>query len=167
MIIIIFVCRRNSGRSQMATAYLKAILGESVDICCGDTEPTRDIDINVKRVMAEDGVSLERAVPQLLDAMVAARADRVIAMGCDIGDALDLPRVDEDWGVEDVDGLDLATVRAIRDVIKRRALGLADAIKRGELGARPYRPDADEVLALTKRRSSCYSSSSGRVFVAN
>jgi protein-tyrosine-phosphatase len=111
----------------------------------GGTEPALDIDTNVKRVMAEDGVGLERAIPQFLDAEATARADRIIAMGCDIGDALDLPHVDEDWGVEDVDGLDLDAVRAIRDVIKRRALGLAGAIKRGEMGARPYHPDADEM----------------------
>jgi arsenate reductase len=148
VITIVFVCRRNSGRSQMAAAYLKAILGESVDIRSGGTEPAHDIDTNVKRVMAEDGVSLERAVPQLLDAKAAARADRVIAMGCDIGDVHDLPHVDEDWGIDDVDGLDLVAVRAIRDGIKRRALGLAGAIKRGELGARPYHPDADEMPAL-------------------
>ncbi|MFY9779324.1 MAG: hypothetical protein WAJ85_02300 [Candidatus Baltobacteraceae bacterium] len=46
---IVFVCRRNSGRSQMAAAYLKAILGDRVDIRSGGTEPAHDIDTNVKR----------------------------------------------------------------------------------------------------------------------
>jgi arsenate reductase len=119
----------------MAAAYLKAILGEDVDVRCGGTEPAQDVDVNVKRVMAEDGVSLERAKPRALDLSSIAAADRVIAMGCAIGDVRRLPRVDEDWGIEDVEGLDLDAARAIRDGIKRRVLGLVGNIRRGDLGA--------------------------------
>lgn len=142
---ILFVCHRNSGRSQIAAGYLRTILGSSLEICTGGTEPASAIDPDVVAVMAEEGIDLTGITPRRIDVILLARAARIIAIGCDV---TGLPRIDEDWLIDDPEGRPLHEVRAIRDQIKRLTLGLAGAIKRHELGI-----DATPLLDIDDRHS--------------
>lgn len=115
--LILFVCRHNTGRSQMAEAYLRKRLGDSLEVASAGTIAADVPDPGVVAIMKEDGIDISHARPKLLDPRVAARAQRIISMGCDVAG---VPRVDEDWGLPDPKGQSAERLREIRELIKRR-----------------------------------------------
>jgi arsenate reductase len=124
-IAVLFVCRHNTGRSQMAEAYLRHFLGDRVEVSSAGTIAADVPDAGVVTVMAEDGIDISAARPKLLDASRVDRADRIITMGCDVEG---LARIDADWGIPDPKGQAPERVREIRDQIKAKAKRLADEI---------------------------------------
>lgn len=122
---VLFVCRHNTGRSQMAEAYLRHFLGNRVDVSSAGTIAAEVPDPGVVAVMAEDGIDISAARPKLLDARRAERADRIITMGCDVEG---VPRIDDDWGLADPKGQPPERVREIRDEVKAKARRLAEEI---------------------------------------
>lgn len=119
---VLFVCRHNTGRSQMAEAYLRHFAGDQVEVASAGTVAASVPDPGVVAVMAEDGIDIAAARPKLLDAAAVQRADRIITMGCDVDG---VPRVDDDWGLPDPKGQPRERVREIRDLVKQRARELA------------------------------------------
>jgi protein-tyrosine-phosphatase len=119
---ILFVCRHNTGRSQMAEAYLRHFLGDRVDVASAGTVAADVPDPGVVAVMAEDGIDISAARPKLLDAERIERADRIITMGCDVEG---VSRIDDDWGLPDPKGQPRERVREIRDIVKAKAQRLA------------------------------------------
>lgn len=119
---VLFVCRHNTGRSQMAEAYLRYYMGDRVDVASAGTVAASAADPTVVAVMAEDGIDISGARPKLLDAERASRADRIVTMGCDVEG---VPRIDEDWGLPDPKGQPIERVREIRDMAKAKADQLA------------------------------------------
>lgn len=122
---ILFVCRYNTGRSQMAEAYLRAFVGDAVDIASAGTEVADAPDPGVVAAMAEDGIDISHARPKLIDRDVAARADKIITMGCDVAG---VPRIDADWGLPDPKAQPIERVREIRNLVKSKAQALADEL---------------------------------------
>jgi L-amino acid N-acyltransferase YncA/protein-tyrosine-phosphatase len=122
---VLFVCRHNTGRSQMAEAYLRHFLGDRVDVSSAGTIAAVVPDPGVVAAMAEDGIDISAARPKLLDARRVERADRIITMGCDVEG---VPRIDDDWGLPDPKGQPPERVREIRDEVKAKTRRLADEI---------------------------------------
>jgi arsenate reductase len=122
---ILFVCRHNTGRSQMAEAFLRHYVGDAVDVASAGTVAATAPDPGVVDAMREIGIDIAHARPKLIDPAIAARADRIITMGCDV---TDVPRIDEDWGLDDPKGAKPDAVRAIRDAVRAKARTLADAL---------------------------------------
>ena len=118
---VLFVCRHNTGRSQMAEAYLRQLAGDSVEVASAGTIAADRPDPGVVTLMAEDGVDISGARPKLLDPAVAERADRIITMGCDVEG---VPRIDADWGLPDPKGQPPERVREIRDMVKHKVSDL-------------------------------------------
>jgi arsenate reductase len=118
---VLFVCRHNTGRSQMAEAYLRQLAGDSVEVASAGTIAAERPDPGVVALMAEDGVDISGARPKLLDPTVAERADRIITMGCDVEG---VPRIDADWGLPDPKGQPPERVREIRDMVKQKVSDL-------------------------------------------
>lgn len=130
---ILFVCVHNSGRSQMAEAYLGRFARErgfDVTAESAGTLGAGHLNPVVAEAMAEDGVPLDGHFPKRLTQDAADRADRVVSMGCGV-DAAACPAtflVTEDWGIDDPAGLPIGQVRPIRDEVKRRVLALLDSL---------------------------------------
>jgi arsenate reductase len=61
---ILFICQHNSGRSQIAEAYLRQLHGDHFDIESGGLEPADVINPLVVAVMAEVGVDLSQKKTQ-------------------------------------------------------------------------------------------------------
>jgi arsenate reductase (thioredoxin) len=118
---ILFVCRHNTGRSQMAEAYLREMAKGAVDVASAGTIPADRPAAIVVEAMAEDGIDITNAKPKLIDPEIAKRADSIITMGCDV---TGVPRIDEDWGLPDPKGQPIETVREIRDLVKAKVAGL-------------------------------------------
>lgn len=127
---VLFVCRHNTGRSQMAEAYLRYFAGNKIEVASAGTIAAAVPDPGVVAIMAEDGIDIRAARPKLLDVEKAKTADRIITMGCDVEG---VPRIDADWGLPDPKGQSRDVVREIRDSIKEKARTLAIAL----IGAAP------------------------------
>lgn len=121
---VLFVCRHNTGRSQIAEAYLRHFAGDRVNVASAGTIAADVPDPGVVAIMAEDGIDISAARPKLLDDERAARADRIITMGCDVQG---VPRIDDDWGLPDPKGQPPERLREIRDLVKEKARELAGA----------------------------------------
>jgi phosphinothricin acetyltransferase len=125
--LILFVCRHNTGRSQMAEAYLRAFAGDLVEAASAGTIAAGRPDPGVVAAMAEDGLDISAARPKLLDPAMVERAERIITMGCDVAG---VPRVDDDWGLPDPKGQPPERVREIRDLARAKARALAAEVRR-------------------------------------
>jgi protein-tyrosine-phosphatase len=117
---VLFVCVHNAGRSQMAAGYLRAFAGDTVEVFSAGSQPAEELNAVAVQAMAEDGVDIASATPQLLCVDSVKASDVVITMGC--GDACPVfpGKRYEDWELEDPAGKTLEQVRAIRDDIKAR-----------------------------------------------
>ncbi|MEH3090213.1 MAG: arsenate reductase ArsC [Microbacterium arborescens] len=121
---VLFVCVHNAGRSQMAAGYLRSLAGERVDVRSAGSEPKDGLNPVAVTAMLEEGIDIRAAVPAVLTTDDVRTSDVVITMGC--GDACPIfpGKRYEDWQLDDPAGQDLATVRRIRDDIRRRVEAL-------------------------------------------
>jgi arsenate reductase (thioredoxin) len=121
---VLFVCRRNAGRSQMAAALLERHAGGRVRVRSAGSEPADDVHPNVRAAMAEHGMDLADAAPKRLEDGAVRAADVVVTMGC--GDACPVHPAKryEDWELDDPAGKTLDETRRIRDEIDARVRDL-------------------------------------------
>ncbi len=124
---VLFVCKHNIGRSQMAEAFLRRFVGDDVEVTSAGTAAADGPDPGVVASMAEMNMDISGARPKLIDPAVLARADRIISMGCDVEG---VPRVDADWGLADPKGKSPERVRQIRDLVCTKAGELAKELLR-------------------------------------
>ena len=118
---VLFVCRQNAGRSQIAQALYERRGGKARS---AGTTPAAQVHPEVAQLMPE----LADRVPKQLDDADAEWADLVVTMGC--GDACPvLPgKRYLDWELDDPAGRSVDQVRGIRDEIARRVEALADGL---------------------------------------
>jgi arsenate reductase len=124
--LILFVCRHNTGRSQMAEAYLREFAGDVVEVASAGTIAADEPKAGVVAAMREDGFDISGARPKLIDAAMTSRAARIITMGCDVQG---VERIDADWGLPDPKDATAERVREIRDMVRERAIALAEELK--------------------------------------
>ena len=114
---VLFVCRQNAGRSQIAQVLYERRGGTARS---AGTTPAEHIHPEVAQLMPE----LAERVPKNLEQADAEWADLVVTMGC--GDACPVVPGKRyiDWDLQDPARQDLETVREIRDEIERRVAKL-------------------------------------------
>lgn len=114
---VLFVCVHNAGRSQMAAALLNHLAGGRIEVRSAGTEPADEINPIAIAAMAELGIDIAAASPNVLTSHAAQTSDVVITMGC--GDTCPyFPGVSyRDWKLDDPAGQPLEVVRGIRDEI--------------------------------------------------
>jgi arsenate reductase len=117
---VLFVCVHNAGRSQMAAGFLQHLAGDRVEVLSAGSAPASSVNPAAVEAMAEEGISLDAAVPKILTDAAVQDSDVVITMGC--GDACPFypGKRYEDWKLDDPAGQGLEAVRPIRDEIRRR-----------------------------------------------
>ncbi|QHC60455.1 arsenate reductase ArsC [Rathayibacter sp. VKM Ac-2760] len=121
---VLFVCIHNAGRSQMAAGYLRELSGGAVQVRSGGSEPGESINPVAVAAMAEEGIDISQAVPQLMTTEQVQASDVVITMGCgDVCPVFPGKRY-EDWNLADPKGRPLEEVRPIRDDIRARVQAL-------------------------------------------
>lgn len=121
---VLFVCVRNSGRSQMATALLNRRANGLVHVRSAGSDPGEQINPAVVDSLAEIGIDVGEEFPKPLTDEVVRAADAVVTMGC--GDACPIypGKWYLDWQLDDPEGKTLDEVRDIRDEIDRRVQAL-------------------------------------------
>ena len=117
---VLFVCIHNAGRSQMAAGYMRSLSGGAVEVRSGGSEPGEQINPVAVAAMAEEGIDISAAIPQLMTTDQVRDSDVVITMGC--GDVCPIfpGKRYEDWELADPKGKSIDDVRPIRDDIKAR-----------------------------------------------
>jgi arsenate reductase (thioredoxin) len=130
MSTVLFVCLHNAGRSQMSQAlFEQAAAGRHRALSAGSVaDPDGRVHPQVVDVMREVGIDLAGRRPQRLTTELAQEADVVVTMGC--GDSCPfIPgKRYVDWELPDPKGRPLEEVRATKDEIRRRVLGLLDEL---------------------------------------
>jgi arsenate reductase len=129
MLVVLFLCNHNAGRSQMAMGFFNHLAGGGAVVWSGGSEPQGEINPAAIAVMAERGIDISGEYPKPWTGEIARAADVIVSMGC--GDAgPDVPgRRYEDWELDDPSGKDLPAVRLIRDEIERRVRWLLDDLR--------------------------------------
>lgn len=131
--LILFVCIKNSARSQMAEAFFNNLNdGMHFRAMSAGTEPADEIDPLAREVMREIGISMENQRPKPYTKDMADRAYLVITMGCLDRCPYAPPEKTWDWGLEDPYGKPVETYRAVRDEIMERVSRLVKDLKSGK-----------------------------------
>jgi len=134
---VLFLCRQNAGRSQMAQAFFERLAPGHTGVS-GGSSPARAVHPEVDAVMREIGIDLTGRAPKKVHPAMLAEADLVISMGCDDPAVCDYPgRPVEDWSIEDPSGKPVEEVRRIRDLLRDRVMALAERIGAPGAGVRP------------------------------
>lgn len=118
--VVLFLCTHNAGRSQMALGFFRAAAGDRAVAWSGGSEPGDQVNPVAVAAMAEVGIDISGEFPKPWTDEVVRAADVVVTMGC--GDACPVfpGKRYEDWSLTDPHGLDLDSVRPIRDDIRSR-----------------------------------------------
>ena len=118
---ILFACRENACRSQMASAFASIVAGDRIDALYGGSTPGKEINPVMASVMAEEGIDMAHRIPRSIDDVISETTpDTIITMGC--GDQCPfIPGVTyEDWDLPDPAGRDIDFMRQVRDDIRQR-----------------------------------------------
>ncbi len=127
--VVLFLCVRNAGRSQMAAAFARSLGGGGVEVLSGGSDPANRVHPEVAAAMAECGIDLSAERPRKFAEADLRSASVLVTMGC--GEACPaVPGVRrEDWAVEDPAGMSIERVRAIRDGIRDRVRELLRSLR--------------------------------------
>ena len=124
---ILFACRQNAGRSQMAAAIAQELAESNVTIMSAGTEPAEEVHPEVRDALAEIGLE-PFGQPEKLDPAKVKMADWVITMGCSESCPIFPGTHYEDWEVADPSGEPVEVIREIRDEITQRVKELLSRI---------------------------------------
>ena len=127
---VMFVCKRNSCRSQIAEGFAKALGEGKIEVTSSGLEASR-VHPTAVEVMAEIGIDISNQTSDPLSNFKAEDYDAVISMcGCGVNLPAEwvTPEVFEDWDLEDPDGKPIETFHRVRDEIKERVTNLIDRL---------------------------------------
>ena len=129
---VAFVCVRNAGRSQMATAFAERERdrrGIDVEILTGGTHPADAVHDVVVEAMREEGIEVRDRTPRAVSTAELESCDVVATMGCSTLE-LDADAVEiRDWALEDPGEQPIERVREIRDEVEARVTALFDELE--------------------------------------
>ena len=125
-----FVCRRNSCRSQMAEGFARTLGAGKVAVTSSGLEASR-VHPTAIEVMSEVGIDISNQTSDSLSDFNAIDYDAVISM-CGCGTTLPSEWVTRsvfaDWDLDDPDGQAIATFHRVRDEIKQKVSDLINSL---------------------------------------
>ena len=136
---VVFACRHNAGRSQMAAAFFNRMTDPArAQAVSAGTTPGDRVHPEVATAMNEVGIDLSNVKPQLLTSELATGARTLVTMGC--GEECPfIPGAEiQDWPLEDPQGKPLARVREIRDEVRKRVAQLIESRGWARAAARKF-----------------------------
>lgn len=78
---VLFVCVKNSGKSQMAAGLMRKVAGDSVSVYSAGTKPGDGINALSAEALAEVGVDISGEEPKPIDVQLLRDVDFVITLG--------------------------------------------------------------------------------------
>ncbi len=135
---VLFICVHNSGRSQMAEAYLKKIAGDQYDVESAGLEPAEQINPLVVQVMQEEGIDISgNRIQNVFELFKTGKLyDHVITV-CDNATEAKCPvfaGITRRWNwpfpdpaaVKGVEAEKMQKIREIREMIKEKLVETVD-----------------------------------------
>ncbi|WP_225938292.1 arsenate reductase, glutathione/glutaredoxin type [Leptothermofonsia sichuanensis] len=125
-----FVCKRNSRRSQMAEGFARAMGGDRIVVTSSGLE-TSQVDPMAIQVMAEVGIDIHQHTSKPLSDFNPETYDVVISLcGCGVNLPTEWILCDlfEDWQLEDPEGQSIDRFRQVRDEIQQRVKNLLQTL---------------------------------------
>lgn len=123
---IMFVCKKNSRRSQMAEGFTK-VLGEGKVAVSSSGLASSEVDPITVQVMSEIGIDITNQTSKALSEFNPEDYNAVISLcGCGVNlpEPWVLREVFEDWQLDDPEGHSIETFRRVRDEVKERVVKL-------------------------------------------
>lgn len=127
---IMFVCKKNSRRSQMAEGFANTLGAGKIEVSSSGLAASEVDPISVQ-VMAEIGIDISQQTSKALSDFNPEDYDAVISLcGCGVNLPEDwiLREVFEDWQLDDPEGESLDTFRRVRDEVKERVEALIEKL---------------------------------------
>ncbi len=117
---VLFACRENACRSQMASAFAQLAAGDTLDVLCGGSTPAEKINPDMDQVMAEKGIDMAFRRPSSIEYVIKeVKPDVMVTMGC----GEECPFVPGaqyiDWDLPDPAGKPIEFMRDVRDRIEK------------------------------------------------
>ena len=127
--VVLFLCTHNAGRSQMAMGFFQQMAGDRAVAWSGGSEPGNSVNPAAIQAMTERGIDISGEYPKPWTDEIVRAADVVVTMGC--GDACPVfpGKRYQDWVLDDPAGLDVDSVRPIRDEIEERVRRLLEDLQ--------------------------------------
>ena len=118
---ILFACRENACRSQMAGAFAQYLAGDKFEVVNGGSEPADQVNPDMAKAMHEKGIDMAYRVPQSIESAISdTTPDFIVTMGC----GEECPFVSGaqmlDWDLPDPAGKPPDFMRQVRDDIENR-----------------------------------------------
>lgn len=123
---VMFVCTKNSRRSQMAEGFARTLGKDVISVTSSGLE-TSEVDPKAIEVMSEVGIDISNQNSKPLSDFKPEDYDVVISLcGCGVNlpEPWVLREVFQDWQLEDPEGQSIETFRRVRDEIKERVASL-------------------------------------------
>lgn len=124
---ILFACRENACRSQMAAAFCQHLSGDKIEAASAGSEPAEKINLDMVKAMAEKGIDMGFRKTRFLDkAASELQPEMIITMGC--GEACPfIPGMQRlDWDLPDPAGKSMDVMRNVRDEIEKKVKALVN-----------------------------------------
>ena len=128
---VMFVCKKNSRRSQMAEGFARTLGKGKIAVSSSGLE-TSQVDPNTVQVMSEVGIDISDQTSKPLSDFNSQNYDAVISLcGCGVNLPEDwvLREVFQDWQLDDPEGQPIETFRRVREEIKERVASLLSKLE--------------------------------------
>ncbi len=127
---VMFVCKRNSRRSQMAEGFART-LGEGKIAVNSSGLSASEVDPITVHVMAEVGIDISNQTSKPLSDFNSEEYDVVISLcGCGVNlpEEWVIREVFQDWELDDPEGEDIEVFRNVRNQVKERVAKLIESL---------------------------------------
>ena len=128
---LMFVCKKNSRRSQMAEGFARTLGKGKIAVSSSGLE-TSQVDPTTVQVMSEVGIDISDQTSKPLSDFNSQNYDAVISLcGCGVNLPEDwvLREVFQDWQLDDPEGQPIETFRRVREEIKERVASLLSKLE--------------------------------------
>ncbi len=123
---VMFVCKKNSRRSQMAEGFARTLGSGVIEVASSGLEASK-VDPKAVEVMAEIGIDISNQTSKPLSDFKSDDYNAVISLcGCGVNlpEAWVLREIFQDWQLDDPEGEPIETFYRVRDEIKERVASL-------------------------------------------
>lgn len=130
--VVLFVCVKNGGKSQMAAGLMRKAAGVDVEVHSAGTRPGSAVNALSAESLLEVGVDITGELPKPIDPDVLARADYVVTLGREAEvEVIEGPTF-ENWDTVEpsergIDGIE--RMRLVRDDITTRVDDLVTRLR--------------------------------------
>jgi glutathione/glutaredoxin type arsenate reductase len=124
-----FVCKKNSRRSQMAEGFARKLGAGKIAVTSSGLA-TSQVDPIATQVMSEIGIDISAQTSKPLNDFNPQDYDAVISLcGCGVNLPEDwVLREFQDWQLDDPEGQPIETFRRVRDEVKERVAKLVKSL---------------------------------------